>query len=218
MDRAVQLPHTSAPHPRRRRDLALMLVGAAVLVLCTLAVDPLAVSTTEVSALRAVNDVPEVPFALAWAPMQLGSLAAVPAAALVAVAARRWRLGGGLAAAGILAWLLAKLVKSVVERGRPGALVEGVILRDAPVGGLGFVSGHVAVATALAIAAWPYLALPARWAVVVLAALVGVLRMYVGAHLPLDVVGGASLGLATGAAAHLVLGRPALAPTEGGKA
>ncbi len=218
MDLPVHLTHTSLPHRRRRGDVALVLVGVAVLVLCALTIEPQAVSTVEVSALRAVNDVPDVPFALAWVPMQLGNLAVVPAAALVAVAARRWRLGGALVAAGISAWLLAKVVKSVVERGRPGALVEDVILRDAPEGGLGFVSGHVAVATALATAGWPYLALPARCAVVVLAALVGLLRMYVGAHLPLDEVGGASLGLATGAAAHLVLGRPAFAPAAGGRA
>lgn len=199
-----------------------MLTGVAVLVLCALAVDPLMVSTPEVSALRAVNDVPDVPFAMAWTPMQLGSLAAVPCVALAALAVRRWRLSAALAAAGLSAWLLAKVVKNVIERGRPGALVDGVVLRDAPVGGLGFVSGHAAVAAALATAAWPYLARRARLVVVVLAALVGGLRMYVGAHLPLDIVGGAALGLAAGASVHLVLGRPEpvlpLPRPEGGRA
>jgi membrane-associated phospholipid phosphatase len=33
-------------------------------------------------------------------------------------------------------------------------------------------------------------------------------RMYVGAHLPLDMVGGAALGLAVGAAVRLLLGVP----------
>jgi undecaprenyl-diphosphatase len=32
--------------------------------------------------------------------------------------------------------------------------------------------------------------------------------VYVGAHLPLDVVGGAALGVAVGGAVHLLAGRP----------
>jgi membrane-associated phospholipid phosphatase len=35
--------------------------------------------------------------------------------------------------------------------------------------------------------------------------------MYVGAHLPLDISGGAGIGLATGAAARLLLGTRATA-------
>ncbi len=204
---------TAALHRRHRSDAGLALTGAALLVLCALPVEAATVSRPEVSALRAVNGTADVPFAVAWAPMQLGSLAAVPAVALAALVARRWRLGPALGSAGLAAWLLAKVVKRFVERGRPGALVEGVVLRDAPTGGLGFVSGHAAVAAALAAVAWPYLERRARLAAVGLAALVGLLRMYVGAHLPLDIVGGAALGLSAGAAAHLLLGRPVRSPS-----
>jgi glycosyltransferase 2 family protein len=37
-------------------------------------------------------------------------------------------------------------------------------------------------------------------------------RMYVGAHLPLDMVGGAALGVAVGALVRLLLGVPARGP------
>jgi membrane-associated phospholipid phosphatase len=51
------------------------------------------------------------------------------------------------------------------------------------------------------------LVLPRRWAVVafVLATLNAVARVYLGAHNPLDVVGGAAVGLAIAAALDLVL-------------
>ena len=49
--------------------------------------------------------------------------------------------------------------------------------------------------------------LPRRWAVVafVLATLNAVARVYLGAHNPLDVVGGATVGLAIAAVLDLVL-------------
>ena len=49
--------------------------------------------------------------------------------------------------------------------------------------------------------------LPRRWAVVtfVLATLNAVARVYLGVHNPLDVVGGAAVGLAIAAALDLVL-------------
>ena len=48
-----------------------------------------------------------------------------------------------------------------------------------------------------------------------LAIAVCVCRMYVGAHLPYDVVGGAALGWAAGALVHLVLGAPESRPPIG---
>jgi undecaprenyl-diphosphatase len=37
-------------------------------------------------------------------------------------------------------------------------------------------------------------------------------RLYVGAHLPLDLIGGAALGVAAGSAANLIVGVP-VSPT-----
>lgn len=200
-------PGTAGPDHRHLHDAAGVVAGVALLALSALLVDGEAVSGPEARVLRVVNHAPDLPFALAWLPMQLGNLLAVPAAAVVAVIVRRRRLGLALSVAGLGAWLLAKLVKGFVERSRPGALLEGVVLRDAPVGGRGFVSGHAAVVVALATVAWPHLGPRGRVITVVLAASVCLLRLYVGAHLPLDVIGGAGLGLATGAAVRLALGR-----------
>src|SRR5205085_8882867 len=96
----------------------------------------------------------------------------------------------------------------LVGRARPATLLGAAVLRGAPGTGVGFPSGHAAVAAALATAAGPYLGRRTRrilWAGV---AIVGVARIYVGAHLPIDVVGGAALGWAVGAAFHLAWGAP----------
>jgi membrane-associated phospholipid phosphatase len=140
--------------------------------------------------------------------MQAGSQGAIVAFAAVALAVRRVRLARDLAIAGFAALQLANYLKTVVDRPRPGVLMSDVILRHASSSGLGYPSGHTAVAAALATAAGPFLPRPARYATWVVVALVGIARMYVGVHFPLDVVGGAALGLAVGATLHLVLGAP----------
>jgi undecaprenyl-diphosphatase len=102
---------------------------------------------------------------------------------------------------------LAKIVKGEFGRGRPAALLGDVTVRGDPGLGFGFVSGHTAVAFALAAVAAPHLGRRGRLVAWALAALVGLARMYVGVHLPLDVLGGAGLGLTVGAIVSLLVGR-----------
>jgi undecaprenyl-diphosphatase len=164
-------------------------------------------SRFEVDVFWVVHHLPDAVERPVWAVMQAGSLAAVPVIAMAAVLARRLWLARDLTISGLLAWCVAKVIKDLVERGRPDHLLAGV-LRGAHDSGLGFPSGHTAVIAALATAAAPYLPVRARRAVWVLVTLVGLARIYVGAHLPLDVVGGAALGWAAAAFVHLLLGAP----------
>lgn len=201
-------------HPAGQRivrawfDLGLVAAGATVLTLSALPVDARSISGLEETAFRAVNDHTVVPFVLVWAVMQLGNVLAVPVVALVAAAGRRWRLAAGMLIGGLATYLLAKVVKGLVERGRPDMLLDDVHIRGAAAYGRGFVSGHAAVAALLATLAWPYLGRRGRIAVAVTAVLVAVARVYVGAHLPLDIIGGAGLGLAVAGVTRLLLGRP----------
>jgi membrane-associated phospholipid phosphatase len=204
-----EAPGTGGPSGetgRRRLDLVWLLLGAAVLVLSALPVHAHSISPAEARAFRLVNDLPSVPFPVVWLPMQLGNFLIVPAAALAALAFRRWRLAIELALAGAGVYLLAKQVKHFVLRGRPDTVLGDVIVRGAHPTGLGYTSGHIAVVTALAVVATPWLPRWGRWLVAAAVATVFLARLYVGAHLPLDMVGGAALGLATGAAVRLALG------------
>src|SRR5204862_8021124 len=85
-----------------------------------------------------------------------------------------------------------------------------VIVRGAAQLGFGYPSGHSAVSAALAFAALPYLPARWRWWVLVVPVIVGFARVYVGAHLPLDVVGGWAIGIACAFAVHLAVARPDL--------
>lgn len=182
--------------------------GAAVRAgagIAGLAVTGLLARSPEVSGAerRAFELVGRLPRAVApglWAVMQAGSLAAVFVAAGLALAARRPRLAADVALSGTAAWVSAKLVKPVVRRDRPEALLPGVTVYGRPQTGLGFPSGHAAVAVAMMTAASPSLSPPARAAGWTGVALVATARMYVGAHLPLDVAGGLLLGRTVGSA------------------
>ena len=208
MSTTLPQARTATRYVRGWSDVALVLVGAGLLVLAALPVQADRVSGTETAVFRAVNDV-ALPTAVVWPVMQLGNLFAAPVTALVAAAFRRWRLALELLLVGAGVWLLAKVVKRIVVRGRPGALITDVHLRGAPAGGLGFVSGHAAVVTGLLVVAWPWLNRTGRVVCSVLAVAVCLARVQVGAHFPLDVAGGAALGLLVGGVVRLMLGRPA---------
>jgi glycosyltransferase 2 family protein len=200
-------------HARRHPgDVLRVLVGGLVVAAGALAAHRGHVFAFDANLFRLVNQLPDALGRPLLAVMQLGAVAAVPVMAAVALAARRPRLARDLALSGGLAWVLAKVVKDVVGEARPVALLNGVVVRAVD-SGLGYPSGHVAVAAAMATAAGPWLPRPARRAAWWMVWLVALGRMYAGAHLPLDVVGGAALGWAVAAAAHLVLGAPGGLPS-----
>jgi undecaprenyl-diphosphatase len=209
------MAHTSGPTtetrvPSRRWSDALLVVGGGiVLLVSSIPVHARSISNLETRVFRFVNDLPSTIYPIpAWVFMQLGNFLVVPATVLIALIARRFRLAAALAVAGFSTYVLAKVVKHFVERGRPDAFISDLHIRGEAAHGLGYVSGHAAVICALAVAAWPYVGRRMRIVVVTLAAVVCVLRIYVGAHLPLDIVGGIGLGVACGGIARLLIGVP----------
>lgn len=128
----------------------------------------------------------------------------------VAALLRRPKLAAATAVAvGAKLWL-EQVVKSVIERTRPGTSIGDAILRgQVSADGLSFVSGHAIIAVAIATALSAVLT--GRWRILVwaLVALNGFTRIYVGAHNPLDIVGGAGLGLLISAPLYAWLATPA---------
>jgi len=154
-----------------------------------------------------INDAPRALGSALLPVMQLGTLAAPVLVAIAIVAFKRdWLLAGAVVATGVVTWLTAKGVKQLVARDRPLLYLPHIVVRDGDGSGLGFISGHSAVAASAAMMA--IVVVPKRWrlAVVALAALVGVARVVVGVHFPMDVVGGWSFGVLTGLGGLAVAG------------
>ncbi len=193
---------------RWRLELVRIVVSLVVLVLATiLATDPPA--AWEVSLFRTINDLTSWWGWVLWLISLAGMALAVPAAAVVLfLLVRHWRppltlLAGGL----VFAWAGSKVFKELVDRGRPGDLLDGVKYGyDVPLTGLGYPSGHTAVAFTIAVVLSPYLPRWLRWSAYAIALVVGLSRVYMGANLPLDVVGGAAFGLIVGSVVNLVAG------------
>jgi len=142
-----------------------------------------------------INDLPDGLVVLAWAPMQAGALAAPLAVAAVLAARNQRPLASRIATNGVSTWLAAKLLKQIADRARPAEAVGSTKIRIGSAdSGLGFPSGHAAVATVLARDLSLHASPAARTFAYGLVFLVGVSRVYVGAHYPLDVLGGWALG------------------------
>jgi membrane-associated phospholipid phosphatase/predicted Ser/Thr protein kinase len=197
-------------YSRNPADAVRVVLGSAILAVTTTAIHRNFIGDREAALFRVVNELalPTWTWPGVWLVMQLGVIGAVPLVALLALATRRLRLAlDAVLAAGSI-YLIAKLVKEFVQRGRPQTLLDGVNILGEPARGLGYVSGHSAVAVALATVASPYLGRRARRVAWVLAGCVCLARMYVGSHLPYDIVGGAALGWAAGSLVLFVLGAP----------
>ena len=152
-----------------------------------------------------VNGLPASLWPVLWAPVQLGSFAGSLVVTVAAAAARRRRPVTLAALARPGPVLDAKGVKHLVRRGRPAparrrhraGTDDRTRLR------VGTLRRRVRADTALA----PELPRRVRGTPFMLAAVVAGGRVYAGAHLPLDVVGGIGMGV--------IAGRGAVEPRAG---
>ncbi|MDH3295603.1 MAG: phosphatase PAP2 family protein [Acidimicrobiia bacterium] len=187
-------------HPIRLGGMAL-----TTLVASSIAARRQEVSRSEEHLFRLINGAPDRLHLPVWMIMQSGSL---PSVFVVSCLLRRSgpapRARAALVA-GITVWAGVKAMKPMVGRGRPAHHLDRVLVRGPQQSGLGYPSGHTAVATTLAIISAPRLRFGGHLIAVALAVTTAGARIYVGAHLPLDIVGGAAVGVLGGRAAELYL-------------
>jgi undecaprenyl-diphosphatase len=190
-----------------RSDVVAAAGGYALLAGAAVVARRRVIVPTEQDVFRSINTVPGAVVVPLRGVMQAGSLGgALAVSAVTAMAADR-RLGETMGVTGTAVWAGCKVVKRLVRRGRPADHLGDVTIHGTAQSGLGFPSGHTAVTFALASLLAPHLPPQGAALAWIVAGATGTARMAVGAHLPLDVVGGAAFGLAAAATARLVVRR-----------
>ena len=118
----MSIPTDLTPDYEQRHRAELLLLVSALVLLAVSAVPAQhgEISGAERHVFRWVNDLPDALYWPTAVVMQAGNVVAILVASLLALAFRRYRLAIGLAVAGLGAYLVARAVKDVVQRGRPG--------------------------------------------------------------------------------------------------
>lgn len=125
---------------------------------------------------------------------QFGSIHVLSLLILGFLVFRRYNAVVRLLLTSMMAYLVSGFAKDIWGRARPNELLAGVENLDYIVRGPGFPSGHTALVTAMAFVVARYVPSRYRWVLFALIAFVGVSRLYLGIHAPLDIVGGFAIG------------------------
>jgi membrane-associated phospholipid phosphatase len=195
-----------------RRDAAIaLLVAVAVLAVSMLIVRSGKVSQLEKDVFHVINGLPDFLRPIMWV-FQLAGLLFVPlVVAVIALIFRKWWLALCLVLAIPLKLFFEhEVVKKLVDRQRPGtSICHGVEtcghFRGVPLHGESFVSGHAIITGLVVTLLFGYLNRAGRIAVVAVAFLNGIARVYLGAHNPLDIVGGLAVGVIVGSVLLLIV-------------
>ncbi|MDI6907870.1 MAG: phosphatase PAP2 family protein [Thermoanaerobacterales bacterium] len=108
-----------------------------------------------------------------------------------------WRAGISVAIALAASHLVVHVVKHRVNRPRPRFVLHGTRFFDVPTCPYSFPSGHTNAAFVVAMAIYPHLPLIGL-PLLILAAVIGFSRVYLGVHYASDVAGGGLIGVTFG--------------------
>jgi len=175
--------------------LALLIVSLLFLGVSAYLAHRHTLSGVELSFFHVVNDWPDKfrPLFLV-ATIAPESLWFGAAAVIIVFVLKMYRASWQLAVATIGGYVAAFAGKHFVARPRPVELVSDAHVRVHETG-MGFPSGHTMMLTVIILILWPYLPRGWRWAIAFVGiSLMGLSRIYLGVHGPLDVVGGFAVG------------------------
>lgn len=137
---------------------------------------------------------------------QAGSAAAVIAVGLAFFLRKKHYFALKIYFNAALAYAAITAIKHIIVRPRPGLILDNISQYDPLASGYGFPSGHTAVAAAMALTIWPIIPKPYRPLILIWPLAVGLSRITLGVHAPLDIAGGFAIGWLVVALTRLELG------------
>ncbi len=179
-------------HPFAQFCLALGIFAASLIA----SRDP-EIADWEIAAFEYMYTLPSVLLPLFFVITQTGSIYVLFLLFVLYIFKQNYHVVIRLLMTGTLAYLLSGVAKDLWGRARPAEYLVDIVNLDYIVRGPGFPSGHTALATALALTIGHYLPRKYHWVIVVWILGVGLSRMYLGIHFPLDIVGGFAIGWAS---------------------
>lgn len=199
----------------KHKDVWVVLLATIVLAGCTLlAMTQQAFLSLERLLFYAVYNVPEILRLPTYILTQLGSVGALAMAVVVAFVCGRKKMSVMLLISGVLATLAASATKMLVARPRPAGVLPDVMVHFDYVDGFGFPSGHTAIATAVALTLMPFVKKQYQVLLWILIIGVALSRMILGAHVPLDLIGGFCIGVIAATVTRVVINRTKLSKSH----
>lgn len=171
-----------------------LILSVALFVATLLASREYVMTSWEIKSFKVIYSLPEIFLPFFIVVTQFGSIFMLALLALAYSIRKKYHKVLRLLLTGTLAYLLSGFAKDLWGRDRPFEFLLDVVNRDFIVRGPGFPSGHVALATALALTAGHYLPRKYHWLIASLVIAVALSRVYLGIHAPLDLIGGFAIG------------------------
>lgn len=174
-----------------------LLIALGIFFISVIASRDTEISNWEISFFNLIYTLPSFLHSLFFVITQTGSIHMLGFLLLLYLFKRRYHIVIRLLLSGTLAYMMAGVAKDLWGRGRPAEYLVDIVNLDYLVRGPGFPSGHTALATALALTLGHYVPKKYHWVIAAWIIGVGLSRMYLGIHFPLDIVGGFAIGWAS---------------------
>ncbi len=168
--------------------------GLVLFLLCALAASRLRIGALEQAIFNLFYNLPGLLKPVFKFITLFGTIGVAVGVSVVFLLFRRRDIAIRVFVASTLAYYAASFLKGWVVRARPQYLLNYVVPRDHAAGS-GFPSGHSAVATAMGLTLALYAPPKLRKWIIFGIFLICISRIYLGVHLPVDVIGGYAIGL-----------------------
>jgi undecaprenyl-diphosphatase len=176
---------------------AQLLIALGLFIIAVLASQGEEITAWEINLLLTIYSWPSFLQPVFMVITQMGAIYMLGILLAIYMIKRHYHIVLRLLLTGTLAYLSTGVAKDIWGRVRPYEYLVDVTSLEYLVRGPGFPSGHMALATALAFTLAYHLPKSYRWLLAAGVVGVGLSRLYLGVHAPLDIVGGFAIGWAS---------------------